>query len=81
MLCRRRFVAHEMLRVGRESDGTLRIGEGGGRGVWICRDTHEGSLHAAVRQGLRGPVRDEDIDLIDQARHAWIAAESERRGA
>ncbi|MFZ9698302.1 MAG: DUF448 domain-containing protein [Candidatus Limnocylindrus sp.] len=81
MLCRHRLNTRQLLRVGRESSGNIRIGGRGGRGAWVCADTHEGSLRAAIQQGLRGPVRDEEFELIDQARRAWIAAEDERRGA
>ena len=62
-------------------DGAIRIGERGGRGVWICSGPHEARLHAAIRQGLRGPVSDEEVDVIDQARRAWIERSNERRGA
>lgn len=80
MLCRGHFFAHEMLRVGREGDGTLRIGERGGRGLWICRGAHDADLHAAVRRGLGGAVPDEDMKQIEEARRAWIETEGERRG-
>jgi hypothetical protein len=49
--------------------------------VWICSGSHEAGLHAGIRQGLRGPVSDEEADVIDQARRAWIKTTSERRGA
>ncbi len=81
MLCKRRFAMKELLRVSRQGDGALRIGERGGRGVWLCGGSHEAGLHAAIRQGLRGPASDEEVDVIDQARRAWIESWSERRGA
>ena len=81
MLCRRRIATQELLRVSRDVDGAIRIGERGGRGVWICGGSHEAGLHAAIRQGLRGPVSDEEVDVIDQARRAWIERSNERRGA
>jgi predicted RNA-binding protein YlxR (DUF448 family) len=81
VLCRRRIATHELLRVSRGVDGAIRIGERGGRGVWICSGSHEAGLHAAIRQGLRGPVSDEEVDVIDQARRAWIERSNERRGA
>ena len=80
MLCRRRLDTNELLRIACERDGTMHIGEGGGRGVWICRDAHEEKLRVSIQRGLRGPLRDEDVELIHQARRAWIAVESERRG-
>jgi hypothetical protein len=30
---------------------------------------------------LRGPASDEEVDVIDQARRAWIERSNERRGA
>ena len=81
MLCRRRFATQELLRISRDAHGALRTGERGGRGVWICSGSHEAGLHAGIRQGLRGAVSDEEADVIDQARRAWIEATSERRGA
>ena len=81
MLCRRRIATQELLRVSRSADGAIRIGERGGRGVWICSGSHGAGLHAAIRQGLRGPVSDEEVDVIDQARRAWIERSNERRGA
>lgn len=81
MLCRRRIATQELLRVSRDVDGAIRIGERGGRGVWICSGSHEAGLHAAIRQGLRGPVSDEEVGVIDQARRAWIERSNERRGA
>ena len=81
MLCRQRFATQELLRISRDGNGALRTGEGGGRGVWICSGSHEAGLYAGIRQGLRGQVSDEEIDVIDQARRAWIETTSERRGA
>lgn len=81
MLCRRRFTTQELLRISRDADGALRTGERGGRGLWVCSGLHEAGLHAAIRQGLRGPVSDEEADVIDQARRAWKKTTSERRGA
>jgi predicted RNA-binding protein YlxR (DUF448 family) len=81
VLCRRRIATQELLRVSRDVDGAIRIGERGGRGVWICSGSHEAGLHAAIRQGLRGQVSDEEVDVIDQARRAWIERSNERRGA
>jgi len=81
VLCKRRFAMKELLRVSRQGDGAIRIGERGGRGVWICSGAHEAGLHAGIRQGLRGPVSDEEADVLDQARRAWIETTSERRGA
>lgn len=71
----------ELLRISRDANGALRISERGGRGVWVCSGSHEAGLHAGIRQGLRGPVSDEEIDVINQARRAWIETTSERRGA
>jgi predicted RNA-binding protein YlxR (DUF448 family) len=81
VLCKRRFAMQELLRISRDADGALRIRERGGRGVWVCSGSHEAGLRAGIRQGLRGPVSDEEIDVIDQARRAWIKSTSERRGA
>jgi predicted RNA-binding protein YlxR (DUF448 family) len=81
VLCKRRFATQEMLRISRDGNGALHTGERGGRGVWICSGSHEAGLHAGIRQGLRGPVSDEEADVIDQARRAWIETMSGRRGA
>lgn len=81
MLCRRRFATQELLRISRDALGALRTGGCGGRGVWICSGSHDAGLHSGIRQGLRGPVSDEEADVIDQARQAWIEKTSERRGA
>ena len=64
-----------MLRISRQPSGEIVAGGVGGRGVWICaaRDAaHEADLRVAVSRGLRGEVKREEVDLIEQARRAWV---------
>lgn len=81
MLCRRRFGSQELLRLSRDREGTLRFGERGGRGVWMCGGSHRNDIRAAIRQGLRGPVSDKEFDVIEEAHRAWVESSNERRGA
>ena len=63
------------MRISRQPSGDVVVGGVGGRGVWICaaRDSaHERDLRAAVSRGLRGEVKREEVDLIVQARRAWV---------
>ena len=65
-----------MLRISRQPSGEVVVGGFGGRGVWVCasRDAeHESDIRGAVSRGLRGEVKREEVDLIEQARRAWVA--------
>lgn len=81
MLCKRRFAMNELMRVSRASDGSIRFGGRGGRGVWLCSQSDEGKRSTAIRSGLRGSVTDDEVDMIEKAHREWVDAQSKRRGA
>ena len=75
MLCKKRSELRLMLRIRRQPSGEVVVGGIGGRGVWICAAqdaTHESDLRAAVSRGLRSEVKREEVDVIEQARRAWV---------
>jgi len=70
--------AAQLVRVVRDSDGTLRAGRPGrdGRGAWLCADD-PGCADPAARKGVRRAFR-EPVGAVDPAMLRAIVAERAR---
>ncbi|MBU6495089.1 MAG: DUF448 domain-containing protein [Acidobacteria bacterium] len=66
MACRRRRPDHELVRLGRTSDGDVIVGRGPGRGAWICpsEECLARLRRSALERAWRSTISEEAVERV-----------------